>query len=154
MRNLEAQVNGERIVPGPQWRCTWLDRSAGLARLTDGRRVFLAVVEGSGSRWVVTLGGRRVPVDVSTDRERMLAAAGAGTGTPGGAVAVKATLPGLVVAVGVAVGAEVAAGGSLLTIEAMKMQNEVRAPRAGRVAEVHVKVGARIGAGDPLVLIE
>ncbi len=66
----------------------------------------------------------------------------------------RATLPGLVVAVGVAVGDEVAEGATLLTIEAMKMQNEVRAPRAGTVIEVAVAAGQAVATGASLVRLE
>jgi biotin carboxyl carrier protein len=48
----------------------------------------------------------------------------------------------------------VAAGATLLTIEAMKMQNEVRAPRAGRVAAVGVVAGQAVAAGTSLLRIE
>jgi biotin carboxyl carrier protein len=69
-------------------------------------------------------------------------------------VAVKATLPGLVVAGVVAVGDEGEEGAPLLTIEAMKMQNEVRAPRAGRVIEVSVAPGAAVATGAALLRLE
>jgi biotin carboxyl carrier protein len=71
-----------------------------------------------------------------------------------GPVTVKATLPGLVVAVAVEPGAEVAHGDALLTIEAMKMQNEVRAPRAGRVIEVAVVAGQAVATGTALLRLE
>jgi acetyl-CoA/propionyl-CoA carboxylase biotin carboxyl carrier protein len=51
-------------------------------------------------------------------------------------------------------GDEVAEGATLLTIEAMKMQNEVRAPRAGRVSGVAVAVGRKVVAGASLLRIE
>ena len=66
----------------------------------------------------------------------------------------RATLPGLVVAVAVEEGDEVAAGATLLTIEAMKMQNEVRAPQAGRVSAVVVIAGQTVAAGAALLRIE
>ena len=71
-----------------------------------------------------------------------------------GPVTVKATLPGLVVAVVVAAGDEVEEGAPLLTIEAMKMQNEVRAPRAGRVTDVSVRSGQTVATGAPLLRLE
>jgi biotin carboxyl carrier protein len=67
---------------------------------------------------------------------------------------VKATLPGLIVTVGVSVGDEVVEGAPLLTIEAMKMQNEVRAPRAGRVIELSVEAGQTVPTGAPLLRLE
>jgi biotin carboxyl carrier protein len=54
----------------------------------------------------------------------------------------------------VAVGDVVAAGQSLLTLEAMKMEHTVVAPVAGVVAEVLVEVGRQLDSGQPLVRIE
>ena len=84
----------------------------------------------------------------------MLAAAERETAARGGPVDVKATLPGLVVAVAVAEGDVVAAGQGLLTIEAMKMQNEVRAPRAGRVTRLSVAAGSTVATGALLIRID
>jgi KipI family sensor histidine kinase inhibitor len=63
--------------------------------------------------------------------------------TPSG---VRAGMAGLVVSVSVTAGAVVAERDTLLVIEAMKMQNPIRAPRAGRVAHVHVAVGTQVSA--------
>jgi biotin-dependent carboxylase-like uncharacterized protein len=64
---------------------------------------------------------------------------------------VRAAMPGLVVDVFVATGDLVAACQPLVSIEAMKMQNPVRAPRAGRVTRVLVARGATVETGAPLV---
>jgi biotin carboxyl carrier protein len=64
---------------------------------------------------------------------------------------VRAPMPGLLVALHVAEGAEVAAGQPLIIMEAMKMQMEIRAPRAGTVRRVHVTAGQEI-AGDQLIV--
>jgi biotin carboxyl carrier protein len=42
----------------------------------------------------------------------------------------------------------------VVVIEAMKMQNELKSPKAGRVARVAVAVDGTVGAGDVLVIIE
>lgn len=154
MSDLELRVAGEVVLPAEGWTITWLDTDSGLARLSDGTHSITVLAEGSGSDWVVTLRGRRIQVTVMSWRERMLAEAETATARTTGPVSVIATLPGLVVAVAATVGAEVSMGDGLVTIEAMKMQNEVRAPRAGRVTELHVTVGTRIGAGEPLLRIE
>lgn len=65
--------------------------------------------------------------------------------------AVCASMPGLVVSVAVAPGGAVAAGQTLLVMEAMKMQNVVRAPRAGRVGRVRVSPGQLVDAGAVLI---
>ena len=64
---------------------------------------------------------------------------------------VRAAMPGKVVAVLVAPGAQVERGQGLLVVEAMKMENEVAAPRAGSVAEIRVRPGQPVEAGEILV---
>jgi biotin carboxyl carrier protein len=53
----------------------------------------------------------------------------------------------------VAAGDEVVAGQQLLVVEAMKMQNELRAPRDGNIERVAVGVGQTIEVGDLLLVI-
>lgn len=153
MSDLEVRIADEIAVPG-DWRLEWDDRARGLARLIRDGHAVPVIVEGSGSEWFVTLRGRRIPVDVRTWRERLMAEAERAATVHSGPIAVKATLPGLVVAVVVAVGDEVEEGAPLLTIEAMKMQNEVRAPRAGRVIEVSVASGVAVATGAALLRLE
>jgi pyruvate carboxylase len=112
------------------------------------------VVEGAGSDWYVTLRGRRIPVSVRSRREQLLAEAARASAGSGAPVELKASLPGLIVAVEIVEGSEVAAGDPLVTIEAMKMQNEVRAPRAGRVATLLVKPGQAVATGQVLLRLE
>jgi pyruvate carboxylase subunit B len=149
----EALVDGEPTAPG-SWRVEWEDRERGLARLVGDGASVQVLVEGQGTDWVVTLHGRRIPVAVRTWRERLLAEAETASRVHSGPMAVKATLPGLVVAVAVAIGDEVDEGASLLTIEAMKMQNEVRAPRGGRVIELTVEPGQAVATGAVLLRLE
>jgi biotin carboxyl carrier protein len=112
------------------------------------------LVEGAGSEWFVTVAGRRIPITVQTWRERLLAEARGAADESGAPVDIRATLPGLVVAVNVAEGDEVEAGAALLTLEAMKMQNEVRSPRAGRIAALGVAPGQPVATGVLLLRIE
>jgi biotin carboxyl carrier protein len=63
-------------------------------------------------------------------------------------------MPGKVVAVLVEVGAAVERGQGLLVIEAMKMENEIAAPRAGTVAELRVRPGQAVEQGELLARID
>jgi biotin carboxyl carrier protein len=65
-----------------------------------------------------------------------------------------AMMPGKVVRILVADGAAVEAGQGLIVVEAMKMQNEMKSPKAGRVVEVKVSEDATVAAGDVLMVIE
>ncbi|MGH2446855.1 MAG: acetyl-CoA carboxylase biotin carboxyl carrier protein subunit [Candidatus Limnocylindria bacterium] len=154
MSDHEVRIADEAAEPAAGWQLEWLDRATGRARLVGTERSIGVVVEGAGTEWFVTLRGRRIGVTVRTWRERLLAEAATSGQVHSGPIEVKATLPGLVVAVAVAVGDEVDEGSSLLTIEAMKMQNEVRAPRAGRVIAVAVSSGQAVATGASLLRLE
>jgi biotin carboxyl carrier protein len=150
----EVRIGDHRVRPTDGWRLELTDPARGIGHLTDGAATVPVLVEGAGSDWVVTLRGRRVPVVVRSWRERVMAEAESAATAHTGPIEVRATLPGLVVVVAVAVGDEVAEGAPLLTIEAMKMQNEVRAPRAGRVIEVAVTAGQAVATGASLLRLE
>jgi biotin carboxyl carrier protein len=146
----------EAFEPEPtgDWTFTWTDRAAGVARLQAADRAVIVVVEGSGPEWFVTFRGRRIPVSVRNRREQLLADAARASGSASGPMEVTANLPGLIVAVEATEGSEVEAGDPLMTIEAMKMQNEVRAPRAGRVTGIAVAAGQTVATGQLLLRLE
>jgi len=70
-----------------------------------------------------------------------------------GPTEVRAIIPGRVVSVAVIAGDAVTTGQRLLTVEAMKMENELRAPRDGIVERVAAVAGQTVELGDPLVVI-
>jgi biotin carboxyl carrier protein len=72
----------------------------------------------------------------------------------GGIESIDAVMPGKVVRVLVAAGDEVLSGQGLVVVEAMKMENEIAAPRAGRVTSVDVTPGQNVETGARLVVLE
>ena len=109
--------------------------------------------EGGGPRWALGAVGERIEVEAVDERTRQIQAL---TGRrPGGSAGgvVRAPMPGLVVRVEVAEGQRVAAGAPLVVVEAMKMENELRAARSGVVAKVHVRPGTAVEKGVPLVTL-
>jgi glutaconyl-CoA/methylmalonyl-CoA decarboxylase subunit gamma len=89
---------------------------------------------------------------VRVESERMRSAEAAKKGKGGSAEqVVKSPMPGRVVKVLVKPGDEIAVGQALVVIEAMKMENELKAPRAGGVLEVRCVEGAAVEAGQDLV---
>jgi biotin carboxyl carrier protein len=63
-------------------------------------------------------------------------------------------MPGRVVNVLVNVGDTVSAHQGLLVLEAMKMENELKAPKAGKVVEIKVKPGQTVEKGELLLVVE
>ena len=84
---------------------------------------------------------------------RRACVAWAGRRRTSGPSELRAIIPGRIVAVSVAVGDPVEAGQQVLVVEAMKMQNELRAPRAGAVERLAGAVGQNVDVGDLLVVI-
>ena len=105
----------------------------------------------------VVIGGWRVEVEIDSERRASLRERArrsrAGTARAG-PTDVRAIIPGRIVSVSIVPGDPVHAGQQLLVIEAMKMQNELGAPRDGVVARVAVGTGTTIEVGDLLLVLE
>jgi biotin carboxyl carrier protein len=99
-------------------------------------------------------GGRAIACSVEDERARLARRSQGGAGAERrGPRTVRAVMPGIVVKIAVEIGAIVQAGDALLVVEAMKMQNEIRAEAAGVASKVHVKAGQSVAAGALLVEI-
>lgn len=104
--------------------------------------------------WVVERAGESWNVQVTDERSRELERVReqrAARDAPG---LVRAPMPGLVLRVEVIVGQRVPAGGGLVVLEAMKMENEIRSPSAGTVRRVMVEPGQAVEKGTPLVEVQ
>ena len=95
----------------------------------------------------------RVYTIALSDPKRLRATASAGAHADGTAQLI-AQMPGKVVRVHVEAGAQVEAGDPLLVVEAMKMQNEMKAPKAGTVTVLNAVAGETVNAGEVLAVIE
>ena len=109
-------------------------------------RVF-GTADGLSADW----SGRTFQVEVRDPRDTSRATrASIGSGRQN----VVAPMPGKVIRVLVEAGDPVELGQGLIVVEAMKMQNEMKASRPGRVVEVRARAGDTVGAGDTLLVIE
>jgi biotin carboxyl carrier protein len=158
--------SGETLHDVEIERCQGLFRVVvdGTERLVDARKLeadfYSILVEGrsyevsvepQGDRYQVRHGSAKRTVrlmDAARAALDDLRAAGSG---PESVVTV---MPGRVARVLVGEGDRVVAGQGLVVVEAMKMENEIGAPRAGRVASIHVEPGRVVEAGATLVVIE
>ncbi|HEY7111634.1 MAG TPA: biotin/lipoyl-containing protein [Thermoanaerobaculia bacterium] len=154
-----VRLEGE---PGA-WRFTrdGLTRDVSVAKLPDGRLSLLfadgrqvcgrARATGMGQVEVVVAGEVRTVAlaDPLHDRLSHSAAPGAGSGDE----EVRALMPGRVVEVRVAEGDRVASGQVVLVLEAMKMQNEIRASAGGVVARCAVAAGQAVDGGALMLVV-
>jgi biotin carboxyl carrier protein len=126
-------------------------RPDSLSLLID-HRSYAVDVATDGDLHRVTLDGRTVEVRlVDTLRHGGLGAAGE---EPSGPQEIRAMMPGKIVTVLVATGDEVHKDQGLLVVEAMKMENELKAPAAGVVREILVSPGQAVETGEVLARIE
>jgi biotin carboxyl carrier protein len=107
----------------------------------DSRTAFEVVVRGKS--YDVTL----------IDPKRLRSAQTSGAHDQGAAQIVS-PMPGKIVRVLVETGTQVEAGAGIVVVEAMKMQNEMKAPKAGVVTSINTEVGTTVNAGDVLAVIE
>jgi biotin carboxyl carrier protein len=158
------------IVDGTPLRIRLEQLGASHAVLTEpGRdgpvrtRVLLMPLErGAGPRAdllrrELVVDGWRVEVEIESEQHASLrerARRGREETGQDGSMQVRAIIPGRIVSVSIVPGDPVVAGQQLLVVEAMKMQNELRAPRDGIVASVAVAAGGTIEVGDLMLVLE
>jgi biotin carboxyl carrier protein len=107
--------------------------------------------DGERGRYALRIDGRRFAVDALDERTRAIRDLAAASRPTGGPVPLNAPMPGLIIKVHVAPGDQVVVGQPLVSIEAMKMENELRATAAGTVSAVLAKPGTAVEKGARLV---
>lgn len=154
-RTFEVEVkNGQVVVDGAPVACSFEPAGDGSYLLILDGRTYPVVFEGSGDRIQVSLQGRRTDVRVQDERALLLERFGLADARDAGALEIHAPMPGLVLRVLVEPGQQVAAGAGLLVLEAMKMENELRAPNAGTIKALHASPGDAVGKNDLLIEFE
>ncbi|HEU4478165.1 MAG TPA: biotin/lipoyl-containing protein [Pyrinomonadaceae bacterium] len=169
MMKLKAEINGrqhellvrreERLVSAEvdetSYNLEVHNPAAGEFLLRDGTTVFHCRVETAGKSarvFNVNLRGQNYEVKIiDPKRFRGLQSSG---GHDDRSAQIIAPMPGKVVRLLVEVGAQVEAGAGIVVVEAMKMQNEMKSPKAGVVTSLNVIDGATVNAGDVLAEIE
>ena len=151
---------------GDPWAGGWRLNASPVLRLAtdDGDERRLVLGPGSGVSSEAVLDGDRVHVDVGgrsvafrialPPDEARSARVAAAHAQAGGTVELTAPMPGSVFAVHVTPGESVDAGDPVVTLEAMKMEHVVAAPRDGTIAEIDVALGQQVVRGQRLASFE
>jgi biotin carboxyl carrier protein len=133
------QLDARRVRPG-----TW-------SVIVDHRAYLVDVEPRRGGAVEVTVGAGKATVKIEDARARRLAAAASRNRVVATGETIAAPIAGRIVKVHVAVGEVVAAGRSVVVLEAMKMENELIAERGGTVGKIYRQVGDAVDSGDKLV---
>lgn len=149
--SLEIVVDGERRDVDAR------QVEPGVWSLMIGDAQVIAQVDGTLPKLTVEIGRAGEPTiiaaEVADARSAAVAQLFKRPDAAAGPMAMKAPMPGRVVKVLVKVGDRLSAGQPAIVVEAMKMENELRAPRAGSVRELRCAEGEAVEAGQDLVVI-
>lgn len=159
-----VEVNGTRVVVELTSDGVRVDGALNSAHLADiagtpihlvtiGNAVHRVAVRRSGlrGRYSLWIDGYRFDVEALDERTRTIRDMTAASARVAGPAPLIAPMPGLIVRVDAREGEQVQAGQGLVVMEAMKMENELRAPSAGTVKVVHVTPGMAVERGALLV---
>ena len=138
-------------IDGAAYEVDWTRvREGVISLLLDGTSHTVQVARSDGGV-TVDVDGQHFLIGTGSRDDDSAVAAGAGGGDGG---VIKAPMPGNVVKVMVEEGDEVTAGTSIVVVEAMKMENEVRSGVDGTVKKVNVAAGDSVGTSEVMVEIE
>ena len=160
---LDSEVKTENrngtITVQDSLECTFepdpVDSSVIYAVLHDGERIPLVMRSGENNELTISLRGYSYPVTVLSERDQYFQQLLKATATTqSGTIKVAAPMPGLIKLVNVENGRQVKRGERLFILEAMKMENDIKAPVDGVVSGIAVEAGTAVEKNHILCFIE
>ena len=152
--NVRVTATGEVCVDGEEGPIAILRLSDQEFVVSNGARQHQLAALRLEKGYLLSLEGLTLEAKVETNRERLIREhAREGTAEQARAE-IHAPMPAMVVRVEVVEGQSVKAGQGLLVLEAMKMENELRAPKDGVIKTVRARAGTAVEKGALLILLE
>lgn len=150
------QVDGKVFasVDGREYELEVSEPEPNVYLLKNEGKIFQAFVsqQKPGDPFQVQIG--RHSLDIKLVDPKRLRGTGGSAEHGDGMAEIRTAMPGKIVRILVEKGASVEKGDGVLVVEAMKMQNELKSPKAGTVKEIRIVEGSTVAAGDVLAVIE
>jgi len=156
-REIEVEVDGDRVITSGESLAARLSIIPGtpLRQLVvDGRQSELSIQPDGAGWWTVGFHGERWESEVLDERTRHIRSLTGDADRHRGTPPLRAPMPGLVLRVLAEPGQPVAVGAGIVVLEAMKMENELRATAGAVVRAVKVRPGEPVEKGQILVEFE
>ncbi len=150
---IEITNDGKLLVNGQPREVDFLHLDESLYSLIMQNNSHEVVVEQRDGDYEVLVGGHLFTGRVLDERAQLMASRRGGGFTETGEITIRAPMPGLIVAITVKEGDEIKAGQTVVILESMKMQNELKAPRDGTVQRISVEAGQTVEQKKILVTI-
>ena len=148
---IEIDNDGTIFVDGEARDVDFLNLGGSLYSIITENKSLEAVIDDDEGQIAVMMDGQLYETRVLDERAMLLVQRRGGLSQTSGDA--HAPMPGLIVSVSIESGQLVAQGDTLVVLESMKMQNELRAPIAGSVKAIHAEAGQAVDKGDLLVEI-
>ncbi len=152
--NIEVNQEGAVMLDGQEVQVDFSEIGTGLCLLIVNNESFEGLVEQKEDGWGVLFRGDLYDVQVADERTQLMRARSGMAVPDSGELPIKAPMPGLVVRVLVQPGQGVEPGQGLIVLEAMKMENELKARAAARIRAIRVAPGQAVEKGQLLVEFE
>jgi acetyl/propionyl-CoA carboxylase alpha subunit len=153
--SLEINQSGPRVelqIQGEQYEADVIDVSPGRYSIVWGGKVFDVHVDAlRNGEFHVSLRDRRFAVELVDPRK--LKSLRQRHADSSGVVSISSPMPGKIVRLLVADGQAVEPGQGVVVVEAMKMQNELKAPKSGTIKNLNAHEGKTVNAGEELMVI-
>lgn len=149
--DIEIDSDGSILVNGEAHDVDFLNLGGSLYSIITENRSLEAVIDDDNDKIAVMMDGRLFEAQALDERAMLLIQRRGGISSGSGEV--HAPMPGLIAVVTVAVGQAVAQGDTVVILESMKMQNELKSPIDGAVAAIHVEAGQAVDKNSLLIEI-
>ncbi len=149
---VEIDHGGSVLINGEERDVDFLNLGGDLFSVITENRSLEAVINDDEGNIAVMMSGRQFEAQVLDERALLMMQRRGGQATGSGEV--KAPMPGLIVDVTTERGAVLAKGDTLIILESMKMQNELKSPIDGEVRAIHVEAGQAVDKNELLVEIK
>jgi biotin carboxyl carrier protein len=149
---IEIQRDGSVLVDGVRVEVDFLELGENLHSMIEDTRSVELAIEEHGGKTEVQMEGRLYEATVLDQRALLMAQRKGGIGAGSGEV--HAPMPGLIVDILVRTGDMVEQGQTVIILESMKMQNELKAPRAGKIGSIAVQAKQTVDKGTLLLNIQ
>jgi biotin carboxyl carrier protein len=123
-------------------------------QLIQGGAMVTAAAARVGDRWHVVVNGRLMEFETQSERERLISSLSSTGVQTQSILEVRAPMPSRIVRIDVKVGDDVTVGQGLVVLEAMKMENTLKASQNGTVVEVAVTAGKAVEKGALLIILK
>lgn len=150
---IDIQKDGTLLVNGEPRQVDFLALGPSLYSVITNSQSYEVVIEERDDNIEVQMRGHLYQTEVLDERAQFMQMQAGNLGSETGEITIKSPMPGLIVAVPVHEGQQVSKGQTIIILESMKMQNELKAPRDGVINRVIVQAGQSVEQSAQLLIL-